>query len=132
MKIKKHLKELVEKAVTESFDKTGKLSEKTVERFTKAFKSLPISESIPTLSGYTSSLKRVISQNTLTIESPIAISKVEAQKISQLLEKHYQISQTNTSINPGLLGGLRLKIGDLVLDDSINGKIDQLGEIIHG
>ncbi len=132
MKIKKHLRELVKKSVCESFNKTGKLNSTAVEKLTKAFRSLPSYEAIPALSEYLNGIKRIISQSTLTIETSLSLTKTDTQKITRLLEKHYQISQTQTQINPDLLGGIRIKIGDLVVDDSLNSKIERIGVVIHG
>jgi F-type H+-transporting ATPase subunit delta len=63
------------------------------------------------------------------VESATVLSASEGQRISTGLAKDYGdklIIQFKT--NPELLGGLRIKVGDDVLDGSVKGRLDRLSK----
>lgn len=129
---KKYLNKIIDNAVTASFD-NGKLNAKVVNQLVKSFKGMHLSSAIYTLSGYLKSLKRLLSQYTLEVESVIPPSRLQMSKIQNKMGKLFTITQTKVTINPYILGGLRIKVGDTVLDYSVRNKLNQIGEaIING
>lgn len=131
MKKDKHLKRLVEQAVLASF-KDGKLVSEKVQSFIKSFKALPRSKAIFALTEYSKGIKRELDMQTLVVESTTPLSSDEKRKIITKMEKQFSILNSQYSLNPALLGGLRVKIGDTVYDDSIEARINQLREEIRG
>ncbi|MDP3733233.1 MAG: F0F1 ATP synthase subunit delta [Candidatus Daviesbacteria bacterium] len=131
MKIPKKLKKDVELAVKASF-KNGKILREKVLKFTKLFKSLPTVLAISSLTLYQKGLKREVSKRTLVIESAISLSPKDMGKIKNQMSKDYPIMDTKNILNKDLIGGLRIKIGDILIDDSITGRIKMVGEVIHG
>lgn len=132
MKNKKALKKLVQKIVKESI-KEGVVQEKKVNAFLKVIRQLPLSKAVFMLSEYKKGLQSELSKHTLVIESPISLSIQQVSKIKNELKSLGKIVKTETKINPELIAGLRVKLGDVIFDDSMNARINQLkGAIIHG
>lgn len=132
MKIDRRLKRTVEKMVVASFDKRGKILEDNVKSYSKVLRALPNSSAILALSYFLAGIKRGVGRTTLEIESAVVLSEVEIKKIVDLVSAQSPVFQVNTNLNHQLLGGLRVKIGDFVFDDSINARINQLKGAIDG
>lgn len=135
----KRFKKLISDLLKISF-KDGKIIEYQVIRSIKALKSLPKYQAIETISEYVKRLKRLQSRHTMYIETVIPLNKVQLQKIKKNVEKkampdgrQAKITKVVTQINPSILGGFILKVGDEVWDESILDRVNQVKEvIIHG
>ena len=127
----KHLQKLINKLVEASF-KDGKIIESQITKSIKALKSLPSYLAIEALSEYLKGLKRVERQHTMYIETVIPLSSVQLKKIKKIVEKKVKVTKVVTSINPDILGGFKLKVGDEVWDETLRGKIMQVKEAIRG
>lgn len=65
----------------------------------------------------------------VTVESAVALDANERQKVEAGLAKDHGSNLTiEYKINPELLGGLRIKVGDDVLDGSVQGRLDRLSK----
>lgn len=65
----------------------------------------------------------------VVVESATALNDAERQKVVAGLSKDYGNKLTiEYKIKPELLGGLRIKVGDDVLDGSVQGRIDRLSK----
>lgn len=129
---KKQLKKIITKLVDLSF-KDGKIVELQVSKSIKLLKTLSRSQAIFALSEYLKALKREERKYTMYIEAAISLSVPQLQKIKRIVDKKIKITKVVTSINPEILGGFKLKIGDEIWDESILNKITQIKEaIIHG
>ena len=65
----------------------------------------------------------------VVVESATALSDAERQQIVAGLAKEYGANLTiEYKIKPELVGGLRIKVGDNVLDGSVQGRIDRLSK----
>jgi F-type H+-transporting ATPase subunit delta len=65
----------------------------------------------------------------VTVESAVSLDANERQKVEAGLAKDYGSNLTiEYKINPELLGGLRIKVGDDVLDGSVQGRLDRLSK----
>jgi len=63
------------------------------------------------------------------VESATELTATEGQRISAGLAKDYGHKLTiRFTTNPDLLGGLRIKVGDDVLDGSVKGRLDRLSK----
>lgn len=63
------------------------------------------------------------------VESAIELTATEGQRISAGLAKDYGDKLTiRFTTNPDLLGGLRIKVGDDVLDGSVKGRLGRLSK----
>lgn len=129
---KKRQKNIVEKLIKESFDRQGRLNEKFTKLSINLFKKLPLSQGISYLSLYSKGLKREILKTTLEIASSTPLSSDQKNKIIKTAGKNFRINKTETVLDTSLLGGLRIKIGDYVFDDSVQNKIGQMKGMING
>lgn len=128
----KRLKNIINKLVINSFTPQGEVKANVVMGNTKLLKKLSLGEAIAALTLYQKGLKKEILKTTLEVMSPTAISSSQKNLITKITKKTFQINQVITTIDPSMLGGLRIKIGDFVFDDSVQNKIGQLKGVING
>ena len=127
----KQLKKVIEKLVEESF-LDGKILESKVSKSIKVLKSLSRAGSIFALSEYLKQLKRIERQFTMFLETAIPIPPTLLKKARKIVERKHKITKVALSVNPQILGGFKLRIGDDIWDESILGKINQVKEVISG
>lgn len=128
---KKYLQKMINKLAQFSF-RDGSLVENQVIKTIKLLKLLPYSEAIQALSEYLKQLKRRQRAHTMYIETVIPLHLSQIKKVKKMVEKKVKISRVVTDINPEILGGFRLRVGDEIWDESILGKISQVQEAIRG
>lgn len=128
---KKQMQKTVQKLVDASF-KDGKLLESKIAKSIKILKTLSQSEAIETLSQYLEGVKREERKHTLYIETAVDLTASQVKKVKKVIEKKVKIAKTYTSVNPDVLGGFKIKIGDVVWDETVLGKINQLKEALSG
>jgi F0F1-type ATP synthase delta subunit len=126
---KKMAKSIVNKAVDQSF-KDGKLVDKQVNALIKEFSSLSKAESIKLLTEYQKGIKRELRKYTLVIESATPLPKTTQDQVKNIIKKHHLVTSTEVLVNPGLLGGIKIKIADEVYEASLLRQIEDLGRII--
>lgn len=132
-KLNKRLRQLVNKMVDSSLDKSGSVNNKKAMSFVSTLKKLPHSQAILSLMEYSKGIQREINKTTLTVESPIKLSSSLQKTIAKSLSSDHQISKTLFVLNPSLLGGVKIKIGDTLIDDSLKERSNQLKErIVNG
>ena len=129
MKSIKFIKKQAIKAAQLSF-KEGKLDDAFAHKFIRAFKGLPLSESILTLNHYMKALRSEINKTTLTVESVVSIPKADVKELENVLGKQYKVLQVKEELNPSILGGIKVRIGDVIFDNSIKSKINQVKDAL--
>ena len=130
MKKDKLLKKLVLQAVEVSF-KDGKVIPSKVKAFSEDFRKLPTYKAIYCLTEYSKGIQRKLQESSLSIESTVNLSPIQIKQIEKEFKKDFAVSSVSISLNPSLLGGLRIKMGDKVFDDSLKRRISQIGEAIN-
>ncbi|MDO8573150.1 MAG: F0F1 ATP synthase subunit delta [Candidatus Daviesbacteria bacterium] len=131
MKKNKELLKMIRKLIEASFV-GGRIIEKEVIRAIMILKSLPQSNAIFAMAEYLKGLKRKEREHTMYIETAIPLSSAIVSRMKKIVEKKVQINKVLININPEILGGFKLKIGDEIWDESIMGKIQQIKEAIRG
>lgn len=132
MKKSKLLQKTITKLVDASF-RDGKILESQVTKSIKVLKSLPKYEAIQALSEYLRGIKRKEREHTMYIETVIPLSLIQIKKAKKIVEKKVKITKIITNVNPEILGGFKLRVGDEIWDESLVGKINQVKEaIING
>ncbi len=126
---KKQLQKIVKNLAELSF-KEGRILESQVTKSIKILKTLPQYEAIKALGEYLNSLKRMERQYTMIIETAVSLSPAIINKMKKIVEKKHEITKVVVNINPEILGGFKLRIGDEIYDESILGKITQVKEVI--
>lgn len=130
--IKKQLQKTVRKLVDLSF-KEGRMSEIQVTRSVKLLKALPKSEAVQALVEYLKNLKRKEREHTMYIETIVPLSPTQIKRMKKIVERtdrQVKITRVLVKINPEILGGIKLRVGDEILDESVLGKINQVKEAI--
>lgn len=128
----KRLRRNIDKLATLSINEKG-LDAKMVTKSLSLLKTLPRPRAIQALSVYSKRLRAEVSARTLSIESSIDLPEAQVDEIRQVISKIHHVTQVQRTTNSSLLGGLRVKIGDLVFDDSVSRKIEQVkGAISKG
>lgn len=130
MKEKKKLKKIAAKTVKLTFQK-GKVNALTAEEVIKVLKGLPRAQAIYAISKFLKGLRRRGGETTAVVESAVPLSKRELGNIIKDLSKDYVVTEVRNEVNPDLLGGIKVKIGDTILDYSVAGRIWQIGRAIQ-
>ena len=138
MKKSKQLQKQVRLLIEASF-KDGKMLESQIVKSIKVLKSLSRNEAIEGLSEYLKGLKRKEREHTMYIETIIPLSLLQLKKARRIVEKkslpagrQVRITKVITKVNPEILGGFKLRVGDEIWDESTLAKINQLKEAIRG
>ncbi len=131
MKKNKLLQKTIKKLVDASF-KDGKIIESQVIKAIKLLKSQSTPQAILSLTQYLKELKRIERKHTMYLETTIPLSPGQLKKAKKIVERSNRITKVITSINPQILGGFRLRVGDEVWDESLLSKINQVKEVISG
>lgn len=130
MKEKKKLKKLAAKSVKLSIEK-GRVKRVNADEVIKILKTLPRAQAIYAISKFLKGLRRRGGETTVTIESAVPLSKKEISKVIKELSQEFVLTDVQNKVNPDILGGIKVKIGDTVLDYSIAGRISQIGKVIE-
>ncbi len=109
----------------------GKLNTSKVKEVTKTLSSLSPGSAIKSLELYLNGLKRELDRHRLTIESPVNLSDDQITKITDIVTNSTPVYDTEVIINPRLLAGFKIRIGDEVYEDSVEDRVRQLQEVIH-
>ncbi len=131
MKKNKGIKKLVDICIGECCNE-GRVNESKVAKALTELKKLPLDQAVYAISEFLKGVKKHKNQYTLSIESSQLLTKTEVDKIVESLRKDYRFAEVKNIVNPDLFGGLKIRIGDDIFDDSIKGRIEQLGGAIHG
>lgn len=126
IKLDKKLKKNIEKMVRISVDQSGQIDEKRVKLSVDALKTLSGAKAIPALTEYLSGLKREIKKTTLEIVSAVSLPESQISQVAKIIKADYPVNRVETNLDSSLLGGIRIKIGDRIFDDSVRQRIKQL------
>ena len=68
-------------------------------------------------------------EGTATVESPMALSSSEKQRLGTMLARLIGHSvHLDTRVNPALLGGVRILVGDWIVDTSFKHQLELMGK----
>ncbi len=129
MTSKQKLQSLVHRLVTHSFTE-GKLKSAKVSQITRSFTKLSSSQGLVYLKSYLQELKKYLQFRSLVIDCSSKLSQSQLATISKTFKKDYLVLETRENLDPSLLGGLRIKIGDAIFDYSLKARINELGKKI--
>lgn len=130
MKLDKGLKKVVEKYALESLTFGGEIDVKKVQGFVKNLKSFVLPQAIAALSLYVKRLKAEVGKSTLEIKSAVVLSPAQVSQATKAIKAKHNVTSVETEVDNSLFGGVRVKIGDLVYDDTLGQKMVQLKEAI--
>ena len=83
------------------------------------------------LSGILAALQRLtrldLERRKVTVESAVELDEATRQRVVAGLAKQYGSDLVaQYQVNPALLGGLRIRVGNDVFDGSVQGRLDRL------
>lgn len=84
------------------------------------------------LPGINTAYERLIKRKrnilVLEISSALPLQEAEVQKICAHFAKKYETEKTSVTVtvNPALLGGVRVQVGDMLYDGTLLGRMDEL------
>lgn len=126
---KRKLKKLAAKYVKYSYA-GGRRDEGKIAKIMADLKSLPRSQSIYIISKFLKGVRKREGENTLLIESAVPLTRQQLDLVFKTLKKDFAITEVKNVVNPALLGGFKVRIGDMAADYSTLGKIQVLKEVI--
>lgn len=130
MKDKKKLKKIAAKSV-KLLHSPGKANKDNIEGVVKHLQALPPAQAIYTISKFIKGLKRKSKEGTAVIESVFPLSKKQMNSIVEKLKEEFFITGVENMVNPEILGGIKVRIGDTILDYSVSNKLSQIGRVIQ-
>ena len=132
MKISKNtqIEKIIPELVKVSF-KENRLYKPKVDQIIKVLGKLSKGTAIRALTLYMKGLKQYLGQYRLTIESSVPLTKSQIDQIEELINQSQPVFETEVNINPDLLGGIKIRVGDNIYDDSLADKIEQVRERIR-
>lgn len=126
MKINKETRQLSKQLLRASFT-DGQLDGGRVSSLVKALIEKKPRNYLNVLDAYKRLLRLEIEKRTATIESASELSPDAAAQIVDNLKRKYGTDlATNISINPELLGGMRIRVGSDVWDSSVRNRLQRL------
>ena len=132
MKLDKRLKKTLDKHLNECF-KNGQVNQSKIKQTVKYFQGLPSkSLAIFLMEYYLDGIKLRLNQGSLQIQSAVELSQTQIKQIEELIKSKAFVYNTKVTINSNLLGGMRVQIGDKVMENTIEKQIEQIGQLIHG
>ena len=126
MKISKEIRRLSAKLVRASFVE-GALDRGRVKDFVASIVKNKPRNYIQLLENYQRLLRLEADKRSALIESATALDEAAGKQIVADLQKRYGRGlNTEFSVNPALLGGVRIRVGSDVWDSSVRNRLERL------
>lgn len=117
--------------VVVSFKKDGSLDHAKVRSALESFKKLSLFKRIEALTKYQKGLRQEVSKTTMVVETATSLTDNFKSQIIREMKKSYRITDSEFKVNSSLLGGMMVKIGDTIIDDSLRARANLLAERIR-
>ena len=126
MKINKEIRQLSRDLARQSFVE-GALDRGKVESIVQAIVKLQPRNYVQLLENYQRLLRLEADKRRARIESATALEKEASRSIVRDLEQKYGVGlTTDFVVNPALLGGVRIRVGNDVWDSTVRNRLDRL------
>lgn len=103
-------------------DRVRLIARKIAERKPRNYEAL--------LAAFSRMVEYAVKSRTATIQSAVPLTEEERSRIQTKLAARYGDGlYYNWEVAPGLLGGVRIQVGDDVKDGSVRSKIDRLADL---
>jgi F-type H+-transporting ATPase subunit delta len=104
----------------------GALDEGRARQAAQAVASARPRHSLAILSQFQRLVALDLQKSTAVIESAVPLGAAEAEITGSLRSRFGAALKVRTEVKPGLLGGLRLRVGSDVWDGTVRGRLDAL------
>jgi F-type H+-transporting ATPase subunit delta len=126
MKINKEIRQLSRALLRGSFT-DGQLDQGRVASVVKSLIDKKPRNYLAVLENYKRLLRLEIEKRTATIDSAAELSgEIRSRVLSDLNQKYGIDLIANFIVNPDLLGGMRIRVGDDVWDSSVRNRLERL------
>lgn len=126
MKINKEIRQLSRALLRASFT-DGQLDQGRVASVVKSLIDKKPRNYLAVLENYKRLLRLEVEKRTATIESAAELSaEIRSRVLSDLNQKYGTDLIANFIVNPDLLGGMRIRVGDDVWDSSVRNRLERL------
>ena len=132
MKRDKKITQLAKKLVELSKDAQGVVTEAGVGQVLASLKEVAHRNHLSLLKTYLNSLRRELALQTAVVSTPGSLSAEALQVISAKYTALYgRPVSAVVKIDPSLIAGVRVRVGDDVYDASVAGCLQRLAENVH-
>ena len=132
MKRDKKITQLAKKLVELSKDAQGVVTEAGVGEVLAGLKRAAQRNHLQVLKAYLNYLRREIALQTAVVSTPGSLSADALQEISAKYTALYgRPVSAEVKIDPSLIAGVRVRVGDDVYDASVAGRFQRLAENVH-
>jgi F-type H+-transporting ATPase subunit delta len=126
VKINKEIRQLSRNLVRDSYA-DGALDRERISRIVRAVIERKPRNYIQLLENYQRLLRLELDKRRVTVESAVELDPEAGRQIVAGLEQNYGPGLTTEySINPALLGGVRIRVGSDVWDSSVRNRLERL------
>lgn len=116
---------LIKVLVESCFNKNGAFDKENAYKALAFIKQMAnLNQKSSLLQEFKKGIERKKKMHLLEIETPVDIDDAQVKNVVSLLSSNHTIAEVEKKVNPGLIGGVRIKIGDLVFDGSILNTIE--------
>jgi F-type H+-transporting ATPase subunit delta len=127
MAMSSKIKKVAKKLLSLSLDKEGRVDEVKVKSILESLREDPPSNHRALLKEYQSETRRYLPTCQCALEVPDSgqskVSTILTEKVNNSKENKFSI---NSSQNPSLIAGYKLRVGDDVYEDSIDQRLENL------
>lgn len=124
-KIEDFAKKLYKQSLT-----AGHVDPLKVKEITAIIRSAKDSDTLALLKNYTRKIEFRIYQETAFVESPFAADGVWEKEVEKKIHDQFpEVNYVHFVVNPSLIAGIKLQIADLVYENSIKAKLNNLRKL---
>lgn len=117
------------KRLVELSREDGKVTRENVAKVLEALKASPPRHLLPILKSYLRYVRVAVAQQTASVDTPVELPDSLPQNLEATFSKIYgRPVESAVSIDPSLIAGLRVRVGDDVYDASVAGRLRRLSE----
>lgn len=117
------------KRLVELSKEDGKVTADRVAEVLSALKASPPRHHLPILKTYLRHIRVAVARQTAMVGTAVELPDSLLRTIEDLFSKTYGRSiESSTSIDPSLIAGLRVRVGDDVYDATVAGRLRRLAE----
>ncbi len=129
MKITKEVQAQARRLMRLCVDADGVLQEDKVRLIATSIAERKPRNYVPLLSAYTELVRLAQAKNTATITSAIPLTDAEQADIRTRLDAQHKGLSYEWLVDPALIAGITVKVGDNITDASVRTRIERLSHI---
>lgn len=132
MKLTRKERTLVSFLVRAVVDENGEVDTQKVKEAYKILQKSEMSSRNKVINAWFGKVKTKIDSQTLFIDSAVELSGREIESIKKIFERKLDRKIVAVArVTDSILGGLRVRFGDEVWDDSLDSRLRQIGQVIE-